>query len=103
MSRPSTSHCARTGKTWMPGTRPGMTNEREQESKMNQPTSAYFMEERHEAGESHTLSVLVQNDPGVLSRRIGLFSGRGYTISSRTLSATEDQQHRVPVTLLTPV
>jgi acetolactate synthase-1/3 small subunit len=40
---------------------------------MNQPASAYFMEERHDPVEAHTLSVLVQNEPGVLARVIGLF------------------------------
>src|SRR5258708_25789183 len=85
----------------MPGTRPGMTNEREQESKMNQPASAYFMEERREPAESHTLSVLVQNEPGVLARVIGLFSGRGYNIESLTVSETENQKHVSRITIVT--
>src|SRR5216684_3188412 len=38
--------------------------------KMNQPASAYFMEDRHDPVASHTLSVLVQNEPGVLARVI---------------------------------
>jgi acetolactate synthase I/III small subunit len=68
---------------------------------MNQPASAYFMEERHEPPESHTLSVLVQNEPGVLARVIGLFSGRGYNIESLTVSETENQKHVSRITIVT--
>jgi len=68
---------------------------------MNQPASAYFMEDRHEPTESHTLSVLVQNEPGVLARVIGLFSGRGYNIESLTVSETESQKHLSRITIVT--
>src|SRR3977135_2261276 len=68
---------------------------------MNQPASAYFMEDRHDPSESHTLSVLVQNEPGVLARVIGLFSGRGYNIESLTVSETENQKHVSRITIVT--
>jgi acetolactate synthase I/III small subunit len=38
----------------------------------------------------HTLSVIVENKPGVLARVAGLFSGRGFNISSLTVGETED-------------
>ena len=68
---------------------------------MNQPASAYFMEDRHDPNETHTLSVLVQNEPGVLARVIGLFSGRGYNIESLTVSETESQKHLSRITIVT--
>ena len=38
----------------------------------------------------HTISVLVENKPGVLARVAGLFSGRGFNIESLTVGETED-------------
>jgi acetolactate synthase I/III small subunit len=66
-----------------------------------QPKSAYFIEERHDKAEAHTLSVLVDNEPGVLARIAGLFSGRGYNIDSLTVSETEHEKHLSRFTIVT--
>jgi acetolactate synthase-1/3 small subunit len=45
--------------------------------------------------------VLVDNEPGVLARVIGLFAGRGYNIESLTVSETEHRQHLSLITIVT--
>jgi acetolactate synthase-1/3 small subunit len=51
--------------------------------------------------ETRTLSVIVDNEPGVLARVIGLFSGRGYNIDSLTVSETEHEKHLSRITIVT--
>jgi acetolactate synthase-1/3 small subunit len=63
--------------------------------------SAYFLEERKDLPERHTLSILVDNEPGVLSRIAGLLSGRGYNIDSLTVSETEHEKHLSRFTIVT--
>ena len=51
--------------------------------------------------ERHTLAVLVENEPGVLARVIGLFSGRGYNIESLTVAEVDHQGHLSRITIVT--
>ena len=66
-----------------------------------QPGSAYFLEERKDTPVTHTFSVVVDNEPGVLARIAGLFSGRGYNIESLTVSETEHEKHISRITIVT--
>ena len=55
---------------------------------------------------SATISVLVENEPGILARVVGLFSGRGYNIDSLTVApveavAGEDARNRSRINVVT--
>ncbi len=63
--------------------------------------SAYFLEERKDATERHTFSILVDNEPGVLARISSLFSGRGYNIESLTVSETDEARRLSRFTVVT--
>ena len=51
--------------------------------------------------ERHTISVLVDNEPGVLARVIGLFSGRGYNIESLTVSEVDARDRISRISIVT--
>ena len=68
---------------------------------MNQPIGIAPATKPDDVQERHTLSVLVDNEPGVLARVIGLFSGRGYNIDSLTVSETEHERGLSRITIVT--
>ena len=50
---------------------------------------------------SHTISVLVDNEPGILARVVGLFSGRGYNIESLTVAEVNAAENLSRITIVT--
>ena len=67
----------------------------------NGPKSAYFLNHADEEVERRTLAVLVDNEPGVLARVVGLFSGRGYNIDSLTVAEVDASSHQSRITIVT--
>lgn len=53
------------------------------------------------AHERHTLSVLVDNEAGVLARIVGLFSARGYNIESLTVADVSENHEVSRITIVT--
>lgn len=49
----------------------------------------------------HTISVIVDNEAGVLARVIGLFSGRGYNIESLTVAEVDKDERNSRITIVT--
>ncbi|MBI4182857.1 MAG: acetolactate synthase small subunit [Proteobacteria bacterium] len=58
-------------------------------------------QDKNQEIETHTVSVLVDNEAGVLARVIGLFSGRGYNIESLTVAETDPKNRQSRITIVT--
>jgi acetolactate synthase-1/3 small subunit len=63
--------------------------------------SHYADQTEKPVAERRTYCVLVDNEPGVLARIAGMFSGRGYNIESLTVSETEHEKHLSRITIVT--
>ena len=66
-----------------------------------QPASVYDLSHDEEPVNLATFAVLVDNEPGVLHRLVGLFAARGYNIDSLTVAETDRKAHTSRVTIVT--
>ena len=66
-----------------------------------QPASVYDLAHKDAAENLATFAVLVDNEPGVLHRLVGLFAARGYNIESLTVAETDRNAHTSRVTIVT--
>ena len=65
------------------------------------PASAYDMTHSNEGVEQRTLACIVDNEPGVLARVVGLFAARGYNIESLTVAEIDRNAHQSRITIVT--
>ena len=66
-----------------------------------QPASVYDLAHEDQAESLATFAILVDNEPGVLHRLVGLFAARGYNIESLTVAETDRNAHTSRVTIVT--
>ncbi len=59
------------------------------------------MAQPSETTNKHTISVLVDNEAGVLARVVGLFSGRGYNIESLTVAEVNPSKSLSRINIVT--
>ncbi|MBQ1542021.1 acetolactate synthase small subunit [Caulobacter sp. CCUG 60055] len=67
----------------------------------DQPGSAYDLSHADQTEHRATYAVIVDNEPGVLHRVVGLFSARGYNIESLTVAETDERLHASRITVVT--
>ena len=62
--------------------------------------SVYAPTPKQSDEESHTLAIVVDNEPGVLARVIGFYTGRGYNIDSLTVAETDHEENTSRITIV---
>jgi len=67
----------------------------------NTKLSVYEIIEQKDESVGHTLSVIVDDEPGALARVIGVFNSRGYNIDSLTVSSVDDERKLSRITIVT--
>ena len=65
------------------------------------PASAYDLSPTGQVEQTATFALLVDNEPGVLHRVVGLFAARGYNIESLTVAETDRKAHTSRITVVT--
>jgi len=68
---------------------------------MNTKLSVYEIIEQKDEAVSHTLSVILDDEPGALSRVLGIFTSRGYNIDSLTVSSVDEEKKVSRITIVT--
>jgi acetolactate synthase-1/3 small subunit len=67
----------------------------------NTKLSVYEIIEQKDEAVNHTLSVIVDDEPGALARVISIFNSRGYNIDSLTVSSVDDEKKVSRITIVT--
>lgn len=68
---------------------------------LDSSASVYPVTPDEGAAREAIIAVVVDNEPGVLARVVGLVSARGYNIESLTVAETDIEKHRSRITLVT--
>ena len=70
-------------------------------STLSASQSVYPVSQPQGAASETILAIIVDNEPGVLSRVVGLISARGYNIESLTVAEVDEQKHTSRITVVT--